>query len=78
MSSAAGFGVLLIAAGAGSWLWRAIFRPMAPCRWCRGKGKAGDRKRWRNLECKHCDKGERMTLGARIVRGQGRGWGKGR
>jgi hypothetical protein len=58
------------------WLWRAIFRPMAPCRWCRGRSRAGDRRRWRNLDCSHCDKGQRMTLGARIVRWQGRGWGK--
>jgi hypothetical protein len=60
------------------WLGRAIFRPMAPCRWCRGRFRAGDRSRWRNLKCSHCVEtpGERMTLGARIVRGQGRRWGK--
>jgi len=58
-------------------LGRAIFRPMAPCRWCRGRRRAGSRRRWRNLDCSHCgNTGERMTLGGRIVRGQGRGWGK--
>jgi hypothetical protein len=59
------------------WLGRAIFRPMAPCRWCRGRRRAGDSERWRNLNCSHCgNTGQRMTLGGRIVRGQGRGWGK--
>jgi hypothetical protein len=59
------------------WLWRAIFRPMAPCRRCGGQSRVGDRERWRNRDCSRCDnKRERMTLGARLVRGQGRGWGK--
>jgi hypothetical protein len=57
-------------------LWRAIFRPMAPCRRCRGRSRAGTRARWRNLDCSRCgNTGQRMTWGARLVRG-GRGWGK--
>ena len=77
MSPAAALITVAIASPVLLWLGRAIFRPMAPCRWCRGKRRAGDRRRWRNLDCSHCgNTGERMTLGARIVRGQGRGWGK--
>ena len=69
---------LVLAVGGGYvaiWLWRARYRPMAPCRWCGGQGKKGDRERWRNLDCKHCgNTGERMTWGARLV--HGRRWGK--
>jgi hypothetical protein len=57
--------------------WRAIFRPMALCWRCRGRSRAGSRSRWRNLNCARCgNSGQRMTWGARMVRGQGRGWGK--
>ena len=76
MSPGAALITVAIASPVLLWLGRAIFRPMAPCRWCRGRKRVGDRKRWRNLEWSHCDKGERMRWGARLVRGQGRGWGK--
>lgn len=58
------------------WFWMAIYRPVGPCRWCRGRSRAGSRARWRNLDCSHCgNSGQRTTWGARLVRG-GRGWGK--
>jgi hypothetical protein len=58
------------------WVWRAIYRPTAPCRWCRGRKKVGSSKRWRKRTCRFCKDtpGERMTWGARMLRG-GR-WGK--
>jgi hypothetical protein len=69
--------LILIATPLGVWLGRAIFRPMAPCRWCRGRSRAGDRKRWRDLDCSHCgNTRKRMTWGGKLVRGQGRGWGR--
>jgi hypothetical protein len=58
-----------------AWFGRAIFRPMAPCRWCRGRRRAGSRRRWRNLDCSHCgNSGQRMTWGGRLFRGDQ--WGK--
>lgn len=77
MSPAAAGITVAIAAPVLLWLWRAIFRPKAPCRWCRGRRRAGNSRMWRDLKCSHCgDTGQRMRLSARIVRGQGRGWGK--
>jgi len=76
--TARGWEILLAVAGARGavWLWMAIYRPTAPCRWCRGKRRAGNSKRWRDLDCSHCNnKRTRTTWGARLVRGGNR-WGK--
>ena len=69
--------LMVIGLPLGAWLWLAIFRPMGPCWRCRGRRRKGSRTRWRNLKCERCGStGEHMRLSARIVRGQGRGWGK--
>jgi hypothetical protein len=50
---------------------------MSPCRWCGGKSKVGDSERWRDTDCSHCgNTRKRMRWGARMIRGQGRGWGR--
>ena len=69
---------LAVAGGYGAiWLWRARYRPMAPCRWCGGQKKVGDSERWRHRECSHCGgTGERTTWGGKLMHGQGKRWGK--
>lgn len=77
MSPAAALIAVAIASPVLLFVWRAIFRPMAPCRRCGGRSRAGNSSRWRNLDCPRCgNTGQRMTWGARLVRGPGRGWGK--
>jgi hypothetical protein len=70
-------GAVLILIPVISWLWMVIFRPIAPCRWCRGRKRVGTRKRWRERKyCKHCgDTGKRMVLGSGLFHGD-RGRGK--
>ena len=68
---------ILIGTPLGVWAWFAFFRPMGPCPDCKGRRRIGTSKRYRKVECERCgNSGEQMRLSARIVRGQGRRWGK--
>jgi hypothetical protein len=58
------------------WAWMARYRPTAPCRWCRGRKKVGNRKRWRKRKrCRRCGgTGERTVWGAGFM--GGKRWGE--
>lgn len=59
---------LVVAVLAARWLFRAVFIPFAPCRWCRGGGNNPFSTAARKGRCWFCHGArERQVLGARSV-----------
>jgi hypothetical protein len=50
------------------WLWHLRKHPFGRCWWCGGTGQNRGSIRKRYGRCKHCSRGERVRVGAGLVR----------